>query len=99
MTCRFAVLFVCPNPDRDGLRVGVVASRRVGNAVRRSRARRLMRVAARELADRWNDRDVWAVFVARAGATEATSREVTGAIARALECAGLVAAPERRHME
>lgn len=56
-----------------------------------------MRVAARELADRWNDRDAWVVFVARASAPDATSREVTAAIAEALERAGWIAPRDGRH--
>jgi ribonuclease P protein component len=48
----------------EGTRLTVVASRRVGNAVQRNRAKRLLRAAAREQAWR-NDLDV--VLVARDG--------------------------------
>ena len=44
------ILQACPRPDRDGPpRVGFTASRKVGNAVARNRARRRLRVLADRL--------------------------------------------------
>ncbi len=43
------ILWAVPNAGARGTRLGLVASRRVGNAVARNRARRLLREAARQL--------------------------------------------------
>jgi len=40
------ILQAAPQPDGAGLRIGFTASRKVGNAVRRNRARRRLRAAA-----------------------------------------------------
>ncbi len=45
------VLITLPN-ERDAIRIGVTASRAVGNAVQRNRAKRLLREAARALLPR-----------------------------------------------
>ena len=54
------VIFQSPGPGR----LAVVAGRRVGNAVRRNRARRILRAAWPSVQGRAGDRDV--VLVARA---------------------------------
>lgn len=91
VVCEHAVVFYRRNPDGDGLRVGVVASRRVGGAVRRNRARRLLRIANREIIDRWKYTDLWVVFVARASLPALRSRDATRDIEQALVTAGLLA--------
>ncbi len=91
VVCEHAVVFYHTNPDADGLRVGVVASKRVGGAVKRNRARRLLREAARGVVDKWNQRDLWVVLVAKSTITEATSRSVQDDIERRLARAGLLA--------
>ena len=43
------ILWAVPSSTAQGARLGLVASRKVGNAVARNRARRLLREAARHL--------------------------------------------------
>jgi ribonuclease P protein component len=81
---RYAVVFMRAPVDPDGMRVGVVASRKVGGAVKRNRARRLLRETARALAPRWQNRPLWIVFVARESINERSATEVREDIARAL---------------
>jgi ribonuclease P protein component len=75
----------------DHVAIGYVASKRVGNAVRRNRAKRVMREAARQVP--------WAagheiVLVARAAAAAATMGEVRDELQRLAARADLVVAPE-----
>jgi ribonuclease P protein component len=89
---RYAVVFCVPAPGGgDGPRVGVVASKRVGGAVQRNRAKRLLREAGRTITGRLNDPDTWLVLVAKSAILARTSREVQDDIERALAEAGLVA--------
>jgi ribonuclease P protein component len=85
-------LVACPN----GLglsRIGVTASRRVGGAVARSRAKRLLRESARTLYSRFGSG--WDVMlVARPGLPDRKQPEVEEALATLLEEAGLEA-PDR----
>lgn len=53
--------------DREGLRVGFTASRKVGNAVARNRARRRLRAAVGEVMPRHAKRGFDYVVIARAG--------------------------------
>ena len=81
----YAVVFHYRVPDEtDGPRVGVVASKRVGNAIRRNRAKRLLRVAARNIAHKLNDPDLWIVLIAKSSILERTSREVQDDIEQTL---------------
>jgi ribonuclease P protein component len=81
---RYAVVFMRSPTESDGVRVGVVASRKVGGAVKRNRARRLLRETARSLVPRWQNRQLWIVFVAREAINDRSATEVHDVIARAL---------------
>lgn len=82
---RYAVVFMRAPMESDGVRIGVVSSRKVGGAVKRNRARRLLREAARSLVPRWHNRSLWVVFVARESINERSAGEVHDEIARALD--------------
>jgi len=81
------VLSALPN-DLAYSRFGFTASRHVGNAVRRNRARRLMREAVRLNVQRaetgWD-----MVFIARSAIVGSTLREVTAACLGLLRRAGM----------
>jgi len=73
-TPRF-VLLVYARPEATGARLGVVVSRRVGNAVVRNRTKRLIREAFRATRDLW-PADVDVVVVARRPPGDATLEDV-----------------------
>jgi ribonuclease P protein component len=79
---RYVVLVARPN-GLDFTRVGVTASRRVGGAVARNRARRLLREAARRLYSRFG-RGWDVVLVARAGILEVKEPQVEEALSSLL---------------
>lgn len=69
-------------------RIGVTASRKVGGAVQRNRARRLLREAARRLYP--NLRSGWdIVLVARSAACRSHGTEVEPVLASLMQLAGL----------
>lgn len=91
LVCDCAVIFYYRIPEANkGPRFGVVASKRVGGAVQRNRAKRLLREAARDISGKLNHRDVWIVLVARKTIIGRTSGEVADDIRRAMEVAGLI---------
>jgi ribonuclease P protein component len=75
-TPRF-VLLVYARADATGARLGVVVSRRVGNAVVRNRTKRLIREAFRATRDLWPP-DIDVVVVARRPPGNATLEDVVG---------------------
>lgn len=91
VVARHSVIFLRAPAERDELRVGVVASRKVGGAVRRNRARRLLREAARALAPRWLDRNTWVVLLAKASIVDRSAGEVQDDIERVLLESGVLA--------
>lgn len=88
---RFAILVCLPN-DLAYSRFGFSASRRVGKAVQRNRARRLLRESVRlqlsTIAPGWD-----MVFIARASITQATFAQVDADCRKLLKRAGLLLAP------
>ena len=68
--------------------MGVVASKKVGGAVKRNRAKRLLRQSARRVALKWNDRHIWVVLVAKASIVEARAAEIEDDIERVLIASG-----------
>jgi len=73
----------------DTSRVGVTASRKVGGAVERNRAKRLLREAARHLYPEFEDQGWDMMLVARPSLIDAKMSEVERALASLLERAGL----------
>jgi ribonuclease P protein component len=77
INCKHAVIFYHQTGEPDGcLKFGVVASKRVGGAVQRNRAKRLLRDAVRATEHRLSLRDLWVVLVAKKSIVECTSPEV-----------------------
>ncbi|TMQ59256.1 MAG: ribonuclease P protein component [Candidatus Eisenbacteria bacterium] len=64
----------CPDHGR----AAFVAGRRVGPAVRRNRAKRLLREAFRKVSPHVRDRAVWRIWIARSACSIATLEEVSG---------------------
>lgn len=80
------VLFFLESPPGDP-HVAYVASRKVGGAVRRNRAKRLLRVAFREVATSTNLQEGWMILVARRVILERSSSEVAAVLRALLESA------------
>jgi ribonuclease P protein component len=91
-TNRWLVLGVLSN-DSGQARVGVTASRRVGGAVQRVRAKRLIREAVRphldEIVGGWD-----LIFIARAPLGSASFHQITQAVTQLLQRAGLLVETE-----
>ncbi len=90
LVTRYTVMFLCAPSEPDGVRVGVVASRRVGNAVKRNRAKRLLREAARQTTPRLLTRSLWVVFVAKSAIVASDADAVRSDIEQALIADGLI---------
>jgi ribonuclease P protein component len=88
LVARHAVIFLHRAEPPDGIRIGVVASRKVGGAVKRNRAKRLLRQGARRIAEKWIDRHIWVVLVAKASIVEAHADEIRDDIERTLAKSG-----------
>lgn len=82
------VVYVMKNRGR-GLRVGITTSKKTGNAVKRSRSRRVIREAVRALAPRIRD-GYDLVLVARGKTPFVKSTQVQEALEQQLEKTGLL---------
>jgi len=82
------VMIVLPN-NMDISRVGVTASRRVGSAVERNRAKRLLREAVRHLYPEFQSKSWDVMLIARPELVSASEEEVEKALGTLLERAGL----------
>ncbi|MDZ4197896.1 MAG: ribonuclease P protein component [Kiritimatiellia bacterium] len=92
---RHLILWALPAEVNSGIRLGVVASRRVGGSVQRNRARRLLREAfRRRRSEMKSGADV--VIVARRSLVEASFREADEDLLEAARRAGLLPARPRK---
>ncbi|UCG50684.1 MAG: ribonuclease P protein component [Candidatus Latescibacterota bacterium] len=91
ITCKYAVLFYHKTGEPNGGPLfGVVASKRVGGAVNRNRAKRLLREAIRGTAHRFKSGDLWVVLVAKRSILDATFDDLTKDLRDALVGEGLI---------
>lgn len=84
------IALVAPTPpgrDRFG-RVAFIAGKKLGGAVTRNRAKRLLRAAARAAGAPWEGHDV--LLIARADTLKYSSSLLEGAIVRTLKKAGVL---------
>jgi len=76
--------------ESEGIVPGFVASRKIGKACQRNRAKRLMRDIFRRLKDRIGEQNLWIVFVASFRPKECTFHEILEDVESSLGRAGLI---------
>ena len=100
---RYQIVFVLPRPEtleatdpgyRRGWAVGVVASRKVGGAVARNRAKRHLRASFQRVCDDLTT-PVWVVLVARAAASRSDVHmvDVAEEMVRLMDQLGVISRP------
>ena len=91
VVCKYAVVFYHQTGEPDGGPFfGVVASKRVGGAVHRNKAKRLLREAIRNTAHRMTRRDLWIVVVAKKSILTCEFEDLSTDIREAMAGAGLI---------
>jgi len=78
--------------DSEGVVPGFVASKKIGKAWQRNRAKRLMREIFRMLENRIAEKNLWIVFIASFRPKESTFHEILEDVERSLGRAGLIVA-------
>lgn len=92
INCTSAVVFYLQDEETiESLCIGVVASKRVGNAVMRNRAKRLLREVSKKIIDRLNNKKMWMVLIARPAILETNYRDILSEVENGLAKAGLLA--------
>lgn len=77
VVCKYAVIFIHQAGQGSGdPAFGFVASKRVGNAVQRNKAKRLLREAARQISKDLSQPDLWIVLVAKSTILNTTYSEI-----------------------
>jgi ribonuclease P protein component len=76
----------------DGILPGFVASKKVGNACQRNRAKRLMREIFREIEGRIIEKNVWIVFIASFDPSKVKYLDLYEDVEKSLTRAGLISA-------
>jgi ribonuclease P protein component len=76
--------------ESDSVVPGFVASKKIGKACQRNRAKRHMREIFRRLKDRFADTNLWIVFVASFRPKECTFHEILADVESSLGRAGLI---------
>ncbi|MDQ5983096.1 MAG: Ribonuclease P protein component [Eubacteriales bacterium SKADARSKE-1] len=86
--CHALVVYIIKNYKK-GTRIGITTSKKIGNAVERNRARRVIKEAYRQIAPKISGNfDI--VFVARRPATNTLSTKIMEQMLKQLKLAGLV---------
>jgi ribonuclease P protein component len=76
--------------ESDGIVPGFVASRKIGKACQRNRAKRLMREIFGRMRGSFSEQNLWIVFVASFSPRENTYHEIFEDVERSLGRAGLL---------